>query len=151
TPLSSSLEQILQSLAWEELPSKEREILPWISRLFDQLEQGRRKGKDFLTILQDHRWPFLEELKQVIEEKGEGALPSVIAEQLSSMISFLPPLPFSLPPSSEEHASLLSAYLKAYDIDYFSLHPFVHSSSSSHESLESGFFLESPLTTHIFP
>ncbi len=149
TPLSSCLEQVLQALPWKQLPAKEREALPWIRRLFDRLEQGKREGKELLAILDHPHWPFLEELKQEGGGKGEETLLSRIAEQLFSIAPFLPPLPFSLPHSLEEQASLLSAYLKAYDIDYGSLHPFFP--LSSHEPLDSGFLLETPLTTYIFP
>lgn len=149
TPLSPPLRQVLQALPWEEISSREKEALPWIQRLFDQLEQEHQKGNDLLAVLNNHHWPFLNELKQAVEEKGKEVLPSIVAQQLFSIASCLPSLSFPFPRSPEEHASLLSAYLKAYDMDYPSLHAGIHPTDDS--SSDSEYLLETPLTTHILP
>lgn len=108
----------------------------WISMLFDQLEGEN----DILEALKKHNWPFLTQIKE-----GED-IPTQLAQQLFASVDQLPSPPLPQLPSE---ARLLSAYLKAYGLDYGTLHPIPKGEIENFARLDAAYapiVLESPLT-----
>ncbi len=91
---------------------------------------------------------------------------NILAEQISGLIPHLPSLKFPDSLSTDDHAALLSAYLRVYGIDYFSLLPALEGnqedftiledywkglSSDFELKTETAVVFETPLTNQIIP
>jgi hypothetical protein len=165
SPLPSSLDLALKNLNWEEISATDKQASLWISRLLDQLESSFRQGEHPLKVLEQNHWPFLSELQQAIRT-GDNISPfNVLAQQIFSLTHDLPTLDFPLSPSVFEQAHLLSAYLRAYGIDYRSLCPLrspnqtedfsdleaYWKAHSPHQDSQQAIVFETPLTHRITP
>lgn len=134
--VSKSLSSLFQHLQWESISHQDKQAILWTDKLMSQLERAWQQGDDPVNVLERHQWPFLEELKQSTTS-SRNSLPNLIAQQVSSLISYLPPLDFPVIPFHSEHASLLSAYFRVYGIDYRSLIPYQGNSKEQFDDLES--------------
>lgn len=163
-PLPLVIESALQQMDWQEVSVHNQHACQWIRHLLTQLEASQKAGEEPLNVLKKHRWPFLEELQQAVHAQEDFPL-NLLSQQICSLRDHLPPLEQSKEPSLQEHACLLSAYLRAYGIDYRSLSPlkgkgpeqfdaveaYWKEQNTSPVRLEQTLFLETPLTTYISP
>lgn len=159
-PLPDSLEKVLNRFDWNSVPSYDRQAIQWIDHLLTQLTVSSEQGEDPFKILEKHHWPLLAEFK-----KGKTSPSNLLAQQVCSILSYLPPLEAVVPISLHEKASLLSAYFRMFDIDYHSLLPSQHSDKEQFNELESYWketlseekemkqevVFETPLTHHVVP
>lgn len=119
---NNSLATVFSALDWESVAKPERQALLWISLLFEHLKKPVREGEDLLTFLKKHKWPLTAALTELSEEKKKSPyFLSILAQQIFALAPHLPQLDESLFHSPLYQAHLLSAYLKAYDIEYASL------------------------------
>lgn len=163
-PFSPQLDSVLANLAWKEISSTEQQTVQWTSRLLDQLEHSFLRGEHPLKILEAHHWPFLSTLQQAVEQTEKATPLNLLAQQIASLTPHLPSLHFPISLSLQEQAHLLSAYLRAYGIDYRSLCPYrgnkreefdsleTYWKASSHDmELRQTLAFETPLTHQIIP
>ncbi len=162
-PLSPLLESVLQQMDWQTIHVQDQHACQWIRHLLTQLEVSQKMGEAPLDTLQKYRWPFLKELQQAAQSQENFPL-NGLAQQICSLSNHLPPLEKFEFLSLQDHACLLSAYLRAYGIDYRSLMPWQENESEQFTALEAYWkeqnpsveyeqtlLLETPLTTYISP
>ncbi|MBA2368945.1 MAG: hypothetical protein H0V82_07985 [Candidatus Protochlamydia sp.] len=118
--LDSSLKTILTELNWEEVPVHDKKACHWVSKLFEQF-YDLPPETDYLLFLKEKQWPFLNDLKVSLQEKSPTDLFTQLARQIFYIVRELPPLIESTPLGPARQATLLSAYLKAYEIEYSTL------------------------------
>jgi hypothetical protein len=116
--LSPRIEQTLLQINWKELPRETLQAVLWTNSFIKQIQAAVERGSDLENELRRTKWPFVDELKS---EKFERTLPTLLSRQMASIASSLPPLPLPEVLTVNEHAALLSAYLKIFEIDYPSL------------------------------
>lgn len=117
-PLSPTLANVMAQLDWSKVSSKERQGCQWTSLLFDQLGPSLFQGESLMTLLRQKKWPLLNHLAENTSSADTQKLLTSLAQQLFAIADTLPnpPKPMSTTPSDQ--AKLLSAYFKAYGIDY---------------------------------
>lgn len=147
-PPSARLVKVLNHIDWSVTPISTKEGCYWISLLFDQLESPFHANEDLVAFLERKNWPLLKQLHEAIGAKYSGLanaqeILSLLAQQILTLSDALPkPNALNLNAPSEQ-ALLLSAYLKAYDIDYFLFDALDGQNSSMAKEIVS---LESPIT-----
>lgn len=164
--LPASLEKVLNRLDWEGVNETDLKAVQWTRKLMFQLEQALQQGEDPIAVLKRNRWPFVNELQQNLEQTEPISPSTHFARQVFSISAYLPPLSPLTPITTQEHAQLLTAYLKGYGIDprsllsmrengpeqfdrleaYWREHP-----SQKIENFEKETTLETPLTRSIHP
>lgn len=163
-PLPPILESVLQQMDWQTIPVQDQQVCQWTRHLLTQLETSQKRGEAPLDVLQKYRWPFLKELQQAAQSQENFPL-NVLAQQICSLSDHLPLLEKFELLSLQDHACLLSAYLRAYGIDYRSLMPLQEDEPEQFAALEAywkeqntspveyeqALLLETPLTTYISP
>lgn len=163
-PIANSLLAFFQHLNWQEVSNRDKQSIQWISYLLAQLEESWRQGTHPLSILEHHHWPFIEELKQAGQSAQYPALLNLLAQQIYSIIAYFPSLNFPISLPAIEQARLLSAYFRAYGIDYRSLVSFQGNGKEQFDSLEAywkahvssedsqqAIVFETPLTHRVIP
>jgi hypothetical protein len=136
----ASLEPLFKQIDWSSISLKEMKAVHWIQRLFQQLSLSMRQGEQFLTILQTHRWPFIDALQAAQDKKNDLSILSLLAQQIFSVIHDLPVLE-----TTDLSPALLCAYFQLHGLDADLLDQI--QLDSSHQS----FTLETPLTSHLIP
>lgn len=117
--LPPPLDKVMGHLDWSRVSLDEQKSCHWIVHLFDRLENPLKARKDLFTILKTKKWPFLE---QLIPQKGDvRKLLSQLTQQLFRLADGLPEIDYSVSNEPAKQARLLSAFFKAYEIDYFLL------------------------------
>ncbi len=162
--ISDSVLACLQHFNWQEVSQQDKQSILWVVRLLAQLEASWKQGHHPLKILEHHHWPFIEELKQINPSSQHSAVLNLLAQQISSLIGYFPSLDFSTSLSLFEQARLLSAYFRAYGIDYRSLVDFRGNGKEQFDILESywkahlpskdsqtAIVFEAPLTHRVMP
>lgn len=135
-PLPKPLEEVINQFDWTGVSDADLKGSQWTVNLLHQLDLSLKEGEDPLSILSRYRWPFLSDLKQGFDESQHLSHATIFAQQVFSIISYLPSLP---PPDSmttQERACLLSAYLRGYGIDSRSLFPLQKNPVESFDALE---------------
>jgi hypothetical protein len=133
-PLPETLHEVIKHFDWQTLSAHDLQAVQWSVQLLNQLEASWKQGDHPLQVLERHHWPLLEELKQIDVSENRSLL-NLIAQQISSLIDHLPPLNLPLPLSDLEHAKWLSAYFRAYGIDYHTLCPYRGNGKESFDHL----------------
>jgi hypothetical protein len=134
--LSPSLSLVLDHLEWNDRWQSEFKACQWISLLFMPLAEAIENGESALSFLKNHRWPFLDQLNA---PDPSPQLLTALAQQVFALSSSLPSIDHvDLSPSEKGH--LLSAFFKAYGLEYQTL-------ASSEPIEESKTVWETPLTT----
>ncbi|WP_075882817.1 hypothetical protein [Candidatus Protochlamydia sp. W-9] len=125
TPLFSSLslasptlQESLSHLNWELIPKEDYHGCQWTCLFFEDLQKTLQADQDLLVILHEKSWPGLKTL--ATEESKNEILLTHLIQQIFSASSYLP-LPLIEEKNVLYQAQLLSAYFKAYDIDYHTL------------------------------
>lgn len=134
--LPNSMSSLFQHLQWENLSHQDKQAILWTNKLMNQLESAWQQGNHPISVLEHYRWPFIEELKQNMTSPDHSLL-NLIAQQIYSLTHYLPTLDFPTTPSHFEQTSLLSAYFRAYGIDYHSLIPYQGNNKEQFDDLES--------------
>lgn len=129
------LASLFKNIDWSSIPQDERHAAEWAAQLLEQLEIDWSRGIHPLEVLKRHRWPFVSDLNKG-ELSKKGSLLNSIAKQMHSISGSLPPLDSTPPPASTESGKLISAYFRAYGIDYRSLLPYQGSESERLDYLE---------------
>lgn len=106
---ASPLNKAIEKFQWNT--SQDKKACQWICQLFDRLEQPIRNGENLLKFLQNNKWPFLNSLNLSYEKSSD--LLTLLSQQIFSISSQLPNAK-----GVNEKSRLLSAYFKAYNIDY---------------------------------
>jgi hypothetical protein len=121
--INSPLKEVLEHINWQEIALLDKQACQWVCLLFGRLEEAIYQGKNLIDFLETNKWPLVNELKQLQISNKRADLLTQLSRQIFS-ISFQMPHPGrNMPLTLEENAKLLSAYLKAYDIDYRILNP----------------------------
>lgn len=148
--LPLEIDHALRSLDWKTISLSDQQAILWTHHLFSQLDASRQQGIEPLMVLEQNRWPLLKELKQAIHASESSSPSNALAQQILSLIAYLPPLEFPTTLSQKEQASLLAAYFNVYGIDYRSLQSSPQTPQEQSE-LQSAIALETPLTSYILP
>ncbi len=135
-PFSPQLELVLLHLNWQAVSLNDQQASQWTRQLLNQLAYSLEEGDHPLIVLERNHWPFLSELQHALHSTEHFSPLNVLAQQVSSLIRYLPPLTFPSSLSLLEQAQLLSAYFRAYGIDYRSLCPFRGSDKEQFHDLE---------------
>ena len=164
-PLSPQLDTVLEHLDWKNISNNDLQAALWTNKLFKQLEAQIKNGDDIIRILESHHWPLLSEFKEQTSEFQQSPL-NLLAQQISTLIPYLPALDFTSPVSKADRAILLSAFFRVYGIDYRSLRPPQKGNKEQFDSLEAYWnaqtnpnsikaqqviTFETPLTSRIIP
>lgn len=118
-PLTQQLSEAIQALDWNKISASELQASLWAKALCDDLEPSCRKGKNLITVLQERKWPLQSRLNTIPQNNYDQF--SILAQQLFSIASQLPPLEMPQMQSVSTQARLLSAYLLAYGIHWRNL------------------------------
>lgn len=127
---------IFKHFNWHTLSNNDKQTIQWTRQLLNQLEESWKEGHHPLSILERHHWPFIEELRKNVTESTNPSLLNLLAQQISSLIGYLPAIDFPTSPSNIEQARLLTAYFRAYGIDYRSLFPHREDEKEQFDHLE---------------
>lgn len=163
--LPTSLQTVLTHLDWKEVSLRDQQITQWTTQLLDQLEHSLKQGESPLKVLERLHWPYLAELQDMSQQTEKVSLCTKLAQQVATLVDHLPTLHFPIPLTISEHTLLLSAYFRAYAIDYSSLFPLRGSGQEQFDSLENDWktyapenqahthfiAFETPLTHHLVP
>ncbi len=103
----------LDGLTWEDPLIKKAAALA--AHLFSSLTPQLENGGELLEILSQKRWPFIQELVQQTSEEEQL---TALTQQCFQVAEWL-----SVPIAEVPSSALLSAYLKAYQIDLNQLLP----------------------------
>lgn len=123
TPLPSQLIGAFSQLDWKQTPPHIQRACEWSLKLFEHIHPELKKNPDdLLGVLKRNHWPLIEALEtESAQNKGSTNKKnfnySLLTLQLFAASEILPNLSLdqeALKP--EMQASLLSAYLRAYDI-----------------------------------
>ncbi|MFI0434239.1 MAG: hypothetical protein ACH350_00745 [Parachlamydiaceae bacterium] len=133
--IPNQIKQVLNQFSWENVPEHDRQASEWTIKLMEQLEQSWREGEDLLHVLERHRWPLTEEIKQGKNTQASSFL-NLIAMQAHALSRYFPPPIVSQSPSDLEKGTLLSAYFRNYGIDYRSLFPYRTNEKETFDDLE---------------
>ena len=110
--LPTELENLFTHLNWDTIPQHEFLSCSWIVQLFEHLEPSLTEGKSLYAVLKEQKWPILNSFQTNSEEQTYAAL----TKQIFSAAQSSPNGHFTTPSLPIEHALLLSAYLRGYDI-----------------------------------
>jgi len=126
--LPELIEKSFKHINWQKQPL---EACRWTARLFDQIEPAIAQGSNLLEVLQERRWPLIAPCEKLWEQN-----PNNNAEKTGSLMTLLTQQIFSaseqmsiekesdtIPATSQQHARLLSAYLRVYDIHLSTITP----------------------------
>ena len=136
--LTASLKHIMNELDLEKLPDKQG--CAAVSMLFEKLRAPYMAGEDLAAYLKKNKWPL--KLK-----KGTAMLTD-LAQQMFTLSEQLPPFPLN-----GNKAHLLSAYLKAYGIEYHTLFPPPEIGEEDFQKYDiaySPLILETPITSKLY-
>lgn len=134
--LSVSLKQALEKINYNELATDDLKACQWTALIFDQLEHSVKKGEYPLKVLERNHWPFIDELRQRIEQEGNESPLNLLSQQIASVVNYLPPHLNSFPDTVSNKAVFLSALLRIYGIDYGSFFPYQQSEKEDFSSIE---------------
>lgn len=137
--INSTLKKVLEQLDWSQVPEADVHACQWVCLLFEKLEYSLLQGEDLLNVLKTNQWPFK------IDTASQADALTKLAQQIFSVGEQLPPTNLQSHMSATKKAQLLSAYLKAYDIDYRIL-----DSGIEKEEIEWK-WLETPFTQRYLP
>lgn len=145
-PLENSFDPALnEHLNWDAIP-QDKKACEWICLLIDRVESDLKEGKDLLTVLQEHRWPFISELIKV-QDKGENLLTAAM-QYFFGWVPHLPPLPsYNQEIFPGYQGRLLSAYFRAHGITYETLFPRTETKVEALDPSSTHFMIETPITT----
>lgn len=147
TFFTSSLDQALLQLDWKLISKKEQQALLWTHRLFEQLEGSLTRGETIEEALEKNHWPFS-------KNSSESTL-NDLAEQVFSLIPYLPELDFPAELSIQEHANFLALFLRLYGIDHQLLYPpqkgDLDALEKVHGDKDASFVIETSLTHRMIP
>jgi hypothetical protein len=118
--LNTSLKTILTAFNWKELPAHDKKACHWTCLLFEQF-QDLALDADPLLFLKEKQWPFLTDLEASLQGNNPPDLYTQLARQIFHIVHELPPFKENDPLKPMHQAALLSAYLKAYEIEYSTL------------------------------
>lgn len=121
-PSSHILTEVLSHLNWNAACPDEMQRCLWTAKFLGQLEAELIEGSDLIHILKTHKWPFIQSLEEKRDQEesfpNTSSQLALIAGQMFSIAGQLPPFQEDSPDLMQQ-GSLLSAYLKAFDIDPF--------------------------------
>lgn len=119
-PLPSNLEKMFASLDFHYFSKDIQNACYWNSVLFADLEPALAEGKNIMEILNQKKWPLLQELKS---EKSTNDLLTLLTRQIFAAGSLLPQEYDSNTLSPSQKARWLSVLLRAYQIHLATLIP----------------------------
>lgn len=143
TTLSPSLRKALEHLEWD--PATLRSC-QWMSLLFEKLERSYLNGEDLLKELELNQWPFISNLIERKKKEEEIHLFTALAQQMYEFGYHLPEIPVN---KLFDQARLLSAYFKAFGIDYSILQTGLDVGSEDFQKYQESYRpvqIETPLT-----
>lgn len=114
--LNPILIQVLQQIDWKAIPFEDFQACQWTNQLITKLEQPWFEGASIRVLLRKNRWPFIKELEESVDSKND--IFTALAQQMFAFASRLPTIPLETHLSPNQQARLLSAYFKAYGIEY---------------------------------
>ncbi|CUI16414.1 putative membrane protein [Candidatus Protochlamydia naegleriophila] len=118
---SNSLKTTLTLLNWQKVPALDQKASHWTYLLFEQLQAPIQTDEDLMNYLKERQWPFLKGLEDSNDQNQSKDLLTRLAQQLFAIAHHLPDHQKQAPFSTLQKAQHLSAYLKAFGIDYQSL------------------------------
>lgn len=116
-PSSLANQNVLQSLDWNSVPARDLHACQWITTFVSEIEPKLHQGEQLLTLLEKGHWPQISQLKEL--QSNEEELYTALTQQIFSIGEHLPKQE-SVP---RNDATLLSAYLRAYQITLASILP----------------------------
>lgn len=164
--LPGPLDQALAHLDWHNAAKKDQQAVLWTCRLLEQIEPEIKNGQSLQSILERNRWPLLPVFQEERSFPDDRFPLNMLAEQIFSLVPYLPPLEFPSGPSNHEQASLLAAFFRIYGIDHRLLLPDRKGGEETFDSLkaywkaqsdtqdlrvEGEFALQTPLVHQIIP
>lgn len=165
-PLPGSLLEVCKHLNWQALPEDDKLAIHWTYRLLNQLEDSWMQGQHPLKVLEQHHWPWVEQLRPREQPSLDSSPVNLLAAQIASIIHDLPRIDFPPFLTMSEQAGYLSAYFRIYGIDSRTFFPYrgdskenldflenywKNESDKSAFNLKQTFFFETPLTQQLFP
>jgi len=133
--IQGDIEKAFNTLNRNKISKEDQQAIQWTIKLMNQLEYSRSQGENPIHVLEHHRWPLIEELKQN-KNSDNTSLLNLIAMQIHSLAGYLPPLDFPAAPANIEKSTLLAAYFRSYGIDYRSLLPYRGDGKENFDGLE---------------
>ncbi len=125
------VKKVIKNLSWENENEDVLQACQWTCLLFDRIESMLLQKKEIQEILEINHWPIQSDaLKQI---KPADFL-KTLSQQIFSFSTQLPLLPKDSWKTLDEKACLLSAYLKAHEIDYQILSSSVHQLSEKNQN-----------------
>ncbi len=118
---SDSLKNALTLLNWQNVPALDQKATHWTYLLFEQLQAPSLADEDLMAYLKERQWPFIKGLEEPQPQQSSEDLLTRLAQQLFAIAHHLPEHQEHAPISLLQKAQHLSAYLKAFSIDYQSL------------------------------
>lgn len=155
--LPSSLMPVMSCLDWERISHKERKACLWIHTLFLEIEKRLAQGQELHSILEKMGWPSLPHDLKLPDENA--VVLATLTNQIFMIADQLPDIELPAVLSANEHARLLSAYLRAYSLHLSNIMGSVTAAEMQHrlevytasKELDAGFIskrvcLECPIT-----
>lgn len=161
--INSPLKQVLVNINWQDANTLDRQACQWTCLLFNRLEYPLQTGVDIIEYLESNRWPLVMELKKDRQPIKQAEFLTKLSQQIFSISSQLPHPGTDINLTPVENAKLLSAYFKAYDIDYRILNHLLEEGEEDFSKLlslhnenfdptkKSGSLIETPLTIRYIP
>lgn len=119
---SDRIQRVLNAIEWEKITDLDSQGMKWTAQLFDVLEESSDEGEDSLSILSNRKWPLTDKLKEALEKDEQASPSNLLAQQIFSLVSYLPLIEEPSPPlEPQQSAKLLSTFFRGYGIDYPSL------------------------------
>ena len=116
-PLYPDLIKIAQHIDWTLLSKHDLQACQWISFLCHRFEQHLGNGENIFEFLKKNRWPFMNELEG-FSTSSQSEIIRRLSTKMFDLAPNLPSLPISDTLKPGEQAHLLSAYFKAFGIEY---------------------------------
>ena len=139
-PVPESLAVVFRHLEWEDAALLHGAELA--RSLFMDLEKELQAGKSLFPLLQEIKWPLLEQFKQDGFQEPLASL-TLMTQQIFAAAAQLPEGGKQEEKNPQEQAALLSLFLRAYRIHLHSILP----ESNARELEGASLTLESPLYT----
>lgn len=125
--LSPEIAEVMKNIEWSP---QQRRGCQWLSLLYERLHHA----EDPIAFLEQNRWPFIEDLKKLDTQRD---LLAVVGQQMLTLADQLPPPQENEATAlADRNAHLLSAYFKAYEIDYQLLNPLPEEGEEDFKRLE---------------
>lgn len=119
-----SIEKVFKCVKWQGQPET---ACYWTAQFFEHIEPVIAKGGNLLDALRETHWPLVTACEELWNENQNniaektGALMNLLTQQIFSAVLDKDQLPTQN--TGQQHARLLSAYLRAYNIHLSTMTP----------------------------